>query len=135
MEAFVAVAKAQGDESQLSSGNSLVDSASSAFNSSCRNTKTTAGTGRPNFTQFLPLATAATTHNNHNASSNNNGSATTNSTPSSTSSSRRDLLDNGGHYWKYLVGESSSTTNMVPQEPTMATNDGVTKTPSPSGTS
>jgi len=42
MEAFVAVAKAQGDESQISSGNSLVDSASSAFNTSCRTTNAAA---------------------------------------------------------------------------------------------
>jgi AT-binding transcription factor 1 len=107
MEAFVAVAKAQSDESQLSSGATLE---SSSFASSCRSLgNSSAGSlvspGRQSFSHLLP-------HHHHHVAD----------------LSRRELLDNG-HYWKYLVGES---TNMVPQEPTMAANDGVSKTPSPS---
>ncbi|CAL8070397.1 unnamed protein product [Orchesella dallaii] len=119
MEAFVAVAKAQGDESQLSSANSL-DSPSS-FSTSCRNSSSAGSSARQNFSALL--SSVQQHSNSHHVSA---------SAPNS-SLSRRDLLDNG-HYWKYLVGESSLT-NMVPQEPTMATNDGVSKTPSPSSSS
>lgn len=80
---------------------------SSSFGTSCRSLGNSTGglsSGRQGFSHLLP----------HHVSD----------------LSRRELLDNG-HYWKYLVGE----TTMVPQEPTMAANDGVSKTPSPSTTS
>lgn len=132
MEAFVAVAKAQGDDSQLSSGNSLVDSSGkSSFTSSCRTSSSSAAaavSGRPNFSHLLPSL--------------HHGSPPSSSSAAATASaSVSNKLDNGGigqNYWsKYLAGESSSGTNMVPQEPTttMATNDGVSKTPSPNSIS